>query len=273
MGTAVEHIDGGALSVSPGVAESKRTFIMSGYPSQGSVVDVLGERINTTYDPSTDIVIPKIGDRHPDFPAILFAHAYELSKVPKSDGMWRLTFTYRFNEPTSFSTDITRGPDAIGFTETTARLTGKFDLCYRADPDFGANIPDNDIGGEPVDVNGEPTSIMRVQYEIQFNVTVNDTIQEILGTFGDQVGAVCGGPVFGLPGETVLYRGASISRIAQNAYRLTHTYLYDQWYHTIQTPDYTLDGQIELDEDGHCKTVFAIAPFPVGSAQTFIQGI
>jgi len=271
MPTLVEHIDGGSLSVNDGVAELRRVYVLSGYTNQAQIVRALGTRVALTGSGGLQQqTLPKIGDIHPELKS-LYAGSYDCQKLPKTADMWKITFTYRYNKPLGFQSTISEGPDALGFRETTARVTGKFDLCYRADPNFSSGIPPGDIGGEGVDVNGQPTSIMRVQYEIQFNTTVNSNIQSTLATYGTEVGTVCTGSPFGLPGEAVLYKGASITRIAQNAYRLTHSFLYDQWYHTIQTPKYTTDGQVVLDEDGKTAEVLAIAPFPSGGATSFTQ--
>lgn len=270
MGKIREHIDGVALSVADGVADAKRVFILTEYTTPAAIVEDLGEQVTDADNALQVITLPKIGDPHPDFPNILFASSYDLVKLPKAVNSWKITWKYRFNQPTGFFSDITKGPDQLGFREVTARCTGKFDMTYRANPDFSNGVPTGDIGGEPVDINGQPVSMMRTQYEIQVNDTVNDNITNVLGTYGDQVGSVCGGSVFGLPGNAVLYRGASLTRIAQNAYRLTHTYLYDQWFHTLQAAEYTRDGMLNLDTYGQCVTVYAVQPFNVGSAQNFI---
>lgn len=268
MGTLIEHIDGASLSVNDGVAELKRVFVLTGYTSELQVIRDLGTSVTVTTNSLSSAILPKIGDIHPTIKS-LYAAAYNLQKVPKTPDSWKIDFTYRFNKPVNFNTEISAGPDALGFKETTARVTGKFDLCYRADPNFSDGIPGEDIGGQGVDVNGQPTSIMRSQYEIQFNETVNSNIGSVLKSYGEEVGTVCSGTVFGLKGAQVLYKGAAITRIAQNAYRLTHSYLYDQWYHTIQTPKFTTDGQVVLDENGNTATVLAVQPFPVGNAGSF----
>ena len=273
MGTIVENNDGGSLSVGDGVADLKRVFTLLGYENQLQIVRALGNSIDVDGSGGLETtILPKLGDAHPQFQNMLFASSYDLTKIPKSDEMWRISFTYKFNKPVNFQTggDVTRGPDALGYQDVSARVTGKFDLCYRANPNFSNSNPKGDIGGDPVDCNGQPTSIMRPQYEIQFNTTVDETISGALATYGAEVGTVCNGNVFGLDGSTVLYKGASITRIAQNSYRLTHSFLYDQWYHTIQTPKFTTDGQISLTQDGHHITVLAVDPFPIGDAANFV---
>lgn len=271
---AVELLDTGSVNVGDGKVTIRRAFVMWPFPDEAHAIRGLKASYATGPGQSTTTLLPYIGAQHPDW-RFMRAHSYNMVRHGGSgdDHAYRVEFEYR-NVPNVGNTGsvpptptgLPSGPDAISFEELTGKVTGSFILAYRGNPNPpSANVyggAGGDIGGDPVDAGGQPTSQMRYQFEITKSIVTEQNFDNQLGDYGASVGFR--GDGFGLPGGSVLYRGAQISRIEANKYRVQHTYLYDQYYHALQVPKYDKDGQFDLDEDGHADVVYWKQPFPGG---------
>ena len=271
MAKAVELTDGTRMSVGDGSIDATRSFFFDGYADELTVIRS-GFGSTVTGVGGGTVVVPRLRDRHPLFQQ-LYAYKYDLTKESGGTDQWRATFSYRRYAPLdrTDSNGLTLGPETVDFSDVSARCTGSFTDVYRAN----VSIPHDgepsggDIGGDPVDAGGVPTSVMRTQYELTVNVTKNG---DSLTGFSESVGKRCTNDVVGLDGAATLYMGAAIQRIGTNLFSVSHTFLYDSQYHLIQAPDYLPDGQPDLGTDpdvpselGHFKTVRHVQPFDQGS--------
>ena len=273
MGTAVEIVDGRRISFSEGSVDAERTFIIVGYVSEAKVIiDAFDNTLDIIGDATRTVTIPKIGSSHPEFPALLFCYAYDLTQMPGEKDKWKVTFRYRRTEVSGFVDGTTQaggaGPGLVGFEELSARVSGSFVEAYRTDPANFTGTGDGDIGGDPIDRAGVPTSVMRTQMEISLSKTMSDFNP---GAFIDYVGTRTKVRLFGVSAGLLVYRGANISRIETNKFSVQHTWLYDMDYHLIQEPEYTMAGSPVLGKEddefkGKAYRVFHRQPFPEGES-------
>ena len=265
-----------ALSVGDGAATLRKSYIFQGYTTERSVIDAFGTVVSASDGGTTNV--PYIRVRHSQVDSsgwpFLFCYKFDLVKLPGQNDTWRVDYDFRSIQPppvTANNNSASQGPEEVGFEEMTGRVTGGFDLVYRV----GALINDGsgnegDIGGSPVDVAGQPTSVFRAKYEIQISRTSYQQFSREIGTYGAEVGTRNARPIFGLETGYLLYKGATIQRVSHNSYRVTHAWQYDSMAHLIQAPKYTADGGLALDTNGNCKTVYAIQPFPLGNSAIFV---
>ena len=277
---ASELQDSTNLQVSDGKVTLRRRYRIWGttFNRENDVIqNAFGDQPVPVYesDGATVIRVPRLYDKDPVFGNLLVSHSYTLQKLGGAVNTWDLEWEFRnvqWNSQTASTPGgLAAGPDAPGFEELTARITGSFTLGYRADPSpptavggtemYGPGA--GDIGGDPIDAGGQPTSVMRYQYEIVRAQVVDQLFDQALASNAASVGTR--GSQFGLDSGSVLYRGSNINRIGTNRYRIQHSYLYDSNFHAIQTPKYNKDGLSDLDEDGHVDIVYWKQPFPSSS--------
>tara|TARA_R110000824_G_scaffold367453_4_gene556639 strand:+ start:1909 stop:2742 length:834 start_codon:yes stop_codon:yes gene_type:complete len=274
MGYAIETNDGRSLSVNDGKAEFTQSFKMWGYASEQFVLRDFGSAIANGSGVGTLTTVPKIGSKHSYFNT-LRCWSYDLRREPSGNDTWFVTFKFR-NVPHNPSlpqtpSGLSSGPEAIGFEELTARTTVVPVLAWR-----GGNMAmpeDNglwgeargDIGGDPLDAGGQPQTVFKWQFEITRSEVSEQAFSKSLSSFGFQTGYRNSSEVFGFPAGTVIYKGANITRIGTNRYRVSHAYTYDSFYHAIQTMGYNADGQFDVNEDGYADVVYWTQPFPSGS--------
>jgi hypothetical protein len=274
MPTAVEMVDSRSVSFNEGAVEATKGYIIADCASeQEAIFDVFGSTVNGTGG-GPSVRVPRIGLPHPLFSNILFCHRYELTQLQGANDKWKAIFFYRRAESGLAITGIGTGPADTGFTEITARVSGSFVEQYRADPlvgadyDFGA-----DIGGDPIDRAGVPTSIMRQQMEITVNVTVEAPL--VLQNLAAAVGTRTRVTLFGIASGLLLYRGANIQRIETNKFTLQHTWLFDNQFHLIQEPAMHINGTPQLGTEekykGKAYPVKYKQPFPFGDSHLLID--
>ena len=268
MPAVTEIADGRRISFSEGAVEAERTFILEGYTGEsdviyngfGSTTAQIGNALNL-------IEVPKIGDGHPQFRNILFCYSYDLTQLPGESQKWRSTFRYRRTPRIANQFDnnaVGTGPALVGFEEISGRVSGSFVEQYRTDPNGG----EGDIGGEPVDRAGVPTSVMRQQMEITLGRTMTGEAFEI-GDFVEYAGTLTKFQLFGMAAGSLVYRGANIQRIETNKFTVQHTWLYDSESHLIQTPEYTSAGTPKLGEQG---SEYEGKAYPVLYKQPYREG-
>jgi hypothetical protein len=262
MPTAIELNNGLSLQVGDGTVEAVRRFRLEGYSSQVLAVRAFDTTVTQTGGSGT-VVIPAIGRPHPDFDG-LFAYKYQLDTIEGGVEQWDLSFHYRAVSPTFQSTfALTNGPMQVGFQEVTARTITNFVDAYRANPTFPTNgePTDADIGGEGVGRGTTPTSVLRRQLEIVVSITQIPPID--IKAFAEDTGVRCQSDLFGgLPGSAILYQGASLRSIGIDLFTVQHSYLYDNFFHLIQTPVLDSIGNPIRDEEGRHATVKFVQPFP-----------
>ena len=118
---------------------------------------------------------------------------------------------------------------------------------YRNNPTFPSNGTVTfsgavDIGGDKVDTNGKPKVYdvpqQLVTIESQYDRTLpqgTPTAELAWSTYTSYVGNRNSAVFLGFPIGTLLYQGFQTAP-EDNYYRLSHTFLYDAWYHLEQIP-------------------------------------
>jgi hypothetical protein len=269
--TILESNDSRSFSVSGGKATATRTFLFIDFRTESEVIlDGFGQSPFTNPD-STTITTPRILDSHPEFDQ-LTATAYALTRVPGGINHWQARWTYESASPRNSSqqqnTDLSLGVDAIGYNDITARTIAKPMLIYRANPLTFDQVPAindeseaevGDIGGKPVDAACQPITIFRRQIEFAGSETMEFQNFDAIRRFSELTGMR--GSVAGFEEGSVLYLGADISRIGQQTFRVSHKYLWDQYFHCEQAPVFNAVGQCDYDDNGHADVVRWIQPF------------
>lgn len=100
-----------------------------------------------------------------------------------------------------------------------------------------------DIGGTKVDTNGKAKAYevpqQLVTIEVQYDRTLpsgSPAAEPPWATYTSYVGTRNSTTFLGAPKGTLLYQGFQTAPIDSNYYRLSHTFLYDAWYHLEQIP-------------------------------------
>jgi hypothetical protein len=157
---------------------------------------------------------------------------------------WRVTIRYS-----------TRGPlqDGAGqFCIVTRSTSIRQAALYRS----GATLPTNgtpsgftDIAGTAVDLNGNPREYEVPQTLVSVEVWWDRTLpsgtpaaEPAYSTYSSTVGKRNNATFIGYPQGSLLYRGFQAAPI-DNYYRITHTFLHDEWYHLEQIPAPNPTGQ------------------------------
>ena len=118
---------------------------------------------------------------------------------------------------------------------------------YRQSPTFPANgtvafASAPDIGGDKVDTNGKPkvydVAQQLVTIETQYDRTLtaaSPAAEPLWSLYTSYVGNRNNALFLGFPAGTLLYQGFQTAP-EDNYYRMSHTFLYDAWYHLEQIP-------------------------------------
>jgi hypothetical protein len=138
--------------------------------------------------------------------------------------------------------------DQTDFCQCTRATVVRSTAMYRK----GATFPTNgtvaftggaDIGGDKVDTNGKAKSYevpqQIVSIEIQYDRTLpqsSPSAEPPWASFTTYVGKRNDAVFLGAPIGTLLYQGFQTAPIDSNYYRMSHTFLYDAWYHLEQIP-------------------------------------
>lgn len=100
-----------------------------------------------------------------------------------------------------------------------------------------------DIGGSRVDTNGKAKTYevpqQLITIEVQYDRTLpsgGPAAEPPWATYTSYVGTRNLATFLGAPKGTLLYQGFQTAPIDSNYYRLSHTFLYDAWYHLEQIP-------------------------------------
>lgn len=110
-----------------------------------------------------------------------------------------------------------------------------------------------DIGGTRVDLNGNPREYEVPQTLVSMEVWHDRTLpagspagEPAFSTYSSTIGKRNDAAFAGYPKGSLLYRGFQAAPI-DNYYRLTHTFLHDEWYHLEQVFAPNPTGQPILD--------------------------
>lgn len=259
MPDVIEKLESRSIQTSGGRGSGTRNFYASGYSSPKDVFATFGKTVGSQ-------VVPAKGDSYPELPGLI-AKDFTISPVAGQSDVYEITWTYEM-----FSTEFLAAPEVdpperlpneIDYVELSSEIRTEFQLAWRLDPttpSLGEPDPDQDIGGDPVDAGGNPTSIQRRRMELVLTETVASVDFGLIGryTFNRNSKTFLGA----VPGR-VLYRGASVRRTGVNVFTIAHSFVDDQFYHLEQQPLVDQNGvPMDNDSDGHADEVYYIQPFP-----------
>lgn len=262
MPTAIELMETRQESWTAGRITATRRFAVwddsSPLTSAAAVRSLFGTNVSGVDLPDVDFQFPGDSD--------LYVKSYALKPSPSSRYQWEVEFTYENSEPNQ------RQPEEIGYTAFNVDWTAEFREVWRTNPglslpQYGSPGSDDIVSGQPIDIAGEPMTVLEYQSNLQFIETVaigtlsarSIAIRLARGkrNLTDFQGAGIG---------EVLYRGASANRIGIDRVQLTHSFVQDSKLHMIQRPDKDMDGRAMLMQDSRglwrAKTVRWVQPFP-----------
>ena len=235
-----------------------------------------GTRIFTVYDvaspdavealfgtATTPDATPKLGDAFSASNTGLRAIDYNIEKTEGMTDQYTLTWVYG----TVDVDDTTVLPDEEGYVQIATRIARKQDLFYRE----GATIPTSgnvagnnttDIAGTSVDIQGTPVSLLRFQQVLSIGEVLSfANFVSNIDTYAGLVGRRNNATFQGAPTGSVVYAGASASRIDIEKFRVEHEFYRDEFFHLVQVPARDEDGFPILVDDVADEVYFR-QPFP-----------
>jgi hypothetical protein len=205
--------------------------------------------------------MPKNGDLFPG-EVELFAMSFAISIEEKSNGIWKVVWTYGSGGGDGVPSII---PTAIGYIQVSFNFSGQFKDSWRSNPNAGSGL-NVDIGGQSIDCSGEPVSVFVPQHVVTITETVTaaSLVQRSvnLRAFVATRNATS---FFGAPAGYLLYQGCSGQRMSLTSYSLTHNFLFDAWKHQVQQPKRNQQRQVEIDGANgffYAYHVRWVTPFP-----------
>lgn len=262
MPDAIELQETRSESWSDGKITASRRFAvwddLSPLTSAASVRALFGTTVGS-------LVLPDVGSQFPN-DTLLYAKSYSLKPQAESRYVWIVDWNYENSEP------LDRQPQEIGYTQFSVNWSAEFREVWRTNPglaipQYGSASETADCAGKPIDVSGEPMTVLQYFGSIEFTETVSlaslpDRSQLIRAARGKRnLTDFQGAPI-----GQVLYKGASANRIGVDRVSLTHSFSQDALMHLLQRPDKKANGEptLTLDTNGifRAATVRFVQPFP-----------
>lgn len=188
----------------------------------------------------------QVGDAHPEDPS-LRASEFRVSQTRENRYAWVVEWTYQPVSPTDPGGD---DPTEPGFVEVNVDNEVEFQDFYRqnaAVPAQGtAPLPLVPIAdGEPIAVDGRPTSlpVRTIRADISIIVEGFPDFALFATATGRRNNVVFLGGAIG----SILYTGARSNRIAPNRFRVTHTFVQDEFFHCRQIGTFDPDTNALVD--------------------------
>lgn len=250
------------------------------------------------YDPSSPIQtpgrviasfgsqgLPQYGEQFPES-ASLFARDYDIALVSGHNDLWIVRWTYAELEIGGGVPIPEVEPGQPNYVEVSANVTAQREPIWRshteeqmltlvsptADPlqyPNGDVINANDIGGQSVDVNGEPTSMVLGQVE----VSVTEVLPGIpnLSAAYNYLWKRNSTAFLGAPIGQLVYQGVTVNRIGVNLFQYSHKFVLDRYYWMRQLPLRTALGDV-IPKDSPIVPPDGGAPYNVAKTVIFVQG-
>lgn len=226
-----------------------------------------------------------------DFTGIFNATGMEYNQeLPDEPGLYLTTYNVNSSDEGTFQWDVEAvyKPDQVindGGGETGGQFdqinsdievtfldtwrVGPFDNTKPATAEDGAISDSDDIGGEPVDVAGEPVtrSVTTQSTEITRRFSYFPSFELVVARV--LAGKRNSDSFLGVPPEFMLFEGANLSREGSNTYTMRYRFTYDPVKHQRQVPKRHANGDVVTEEVGVgiskstvAKTVIWRQPFP-----------
>lgn len=236
---------GGRTFASSDKYTASRKFI--GYEDE---IDSDGLRLNAE---AMDVMLasgmPSRGQTHPDA-SFLFANSFNMSQSQENFGVWEVTWEYTATQVGSGG-DNPLQPDEldslVGLTvESNFTIV---DIYQKVDEDTFEDV-DKDNPGVTTNIGGTLVALMGNPISKALPTTTINITQEIIATdfnmsgILDKSGKRNKSPWLGLDAGSVVFAGISVSRSDVDKYKLTWKFVWDQWYHLRQIPEYDVNGKV-----------------------------
>jgi hypothetical protein len=212
--------------------------------------------------------LPATNTKFPGIPT-LRAKEHQAEQVDSAKPGFAYEVTIRYEPSTGFNPNQ-EGPDDPtdpGFTQVDVDFVPTIQDAWRSDGFTQLPQPNQasgtiiDIGGNPVDSAGEPTSIVRILGSVVIGYTITgypdySTLLEMAGARNNQ-------PFLGAQIGQILFKHCTSRRVGVNTYQLTYTFAHDDWFHLVQVPKRNTDGIIEVTDGtpAYATTVYWKQPF------------
>ena len=261
MPEILEKLSSRSIQSNGGKGSGKREFFAQGYASPAEVFATIGTTVGS-------VAVPDKGDPYPGLPGLI-AKDFAIAPVPGQNDLYSMTWNYEMMSISFLSApEVTPSdslPNELGYVELSSEIRTEFQLAWRSEPtkpgDNGVPDPDKDIGGQPIDADGNPTSIMRRKQELVLTETVNEVNFGLISKIAFRRNNK---PFLGAAPGRVLYRGASVRRTGVQLFTIAHSFVDDQYFHCEQQPDIDQNGKsIDSNSDAHADHVVYIQPFPL----------
>ena len=257
MPEIIEKLESRSLQSSGGRGTGSRSFFASGYADPALVFKAFGTTVGS-------LAVPSKGSSYPSIPGLI-AKDFTITPVGGQSDLFEIVWSYEM-----LSTEFLAAPEVdppetlpneVNYVELSSEIRTEFQLAWRNEPRAGGELPDpdEDIGGDPIDAGGNPTSIMRRRQEL----TLTETVTSVdFGKIASLTFKRNSAPFLGAKIGRVLYRGASVRRTGVAVFTIAHSFVDDEYFHLEQQPLIDQNGiAIDKDNDGHADEVYFIQPF------------
>ena len=194
----------------------------------------------------------------PDLPSLL-AINFRLMLEEGHYDLWRVEWDYEEIILGPGGPNPPIPPGEIGYVEFNADIKGVSQEFWRTDPDMNiggvptginGNISNNntdDIGGTNNNIAGVCGTASRSMVEFQIAEVISGPLLGPFAVYFDQTNSrnFVDFLIFGA--GRVVYLGARTARLAPNRFNVTHSFVYDEFYHCYQVPSRDENGVIILD--------------------------
>lgn len=253
----VERVDSRTVTRSGGTLRRRRVWVVTGTPAGSSPFGSVSGGFDE--NAAIHLVGVKVGDVHPSDPTM---RAVEFTSEPEEGQrfVYRVTWQYGFI-PSGISPSQ-QDEESLTWLQIDTDTRREFVDTWRRD---GAvtdkDNPDinTDIGGQSMDIGGEPISVGVATTELKITHNVDFPVQASL--YASLANTRNDGEWLGAEAGRLVYVGAQTQRLNIGRARVTHTFVWDEWYHMRQRARIILDG----DEKGEIE-LFTIPQLYAGSA-------
>ena len=188
----------------------------------------------------------QVGDAHPEDPS-LRASEFRVSQARENRYAWIVEWTYQPVSPTDPGGD---DPTEPGFLEVNVDNEVEFQDFYRQNAaipvDGTAPLPIAPIlDGELIAVDGRPTSLPVRLIRADISIIVEGF--PLFATYATASGRRNNVVFLGGAVGSILYTGARSNRIAPNRFRVTHTFVQDEFFHCRQIGTFDPDTNALVD--------------------------
>lgn len=238
-----------------------------------------GKRVFHVYDASTPIttspavlllfgsgILPNKFFPFPDLPSLL-AINYRVMLEDGQYDLWRVEWDYEEVIPGTGGPNLPVPPGEVGYIEFNADIRAESQEFWRTDPGMNiggvptginGNISNNntdDIGGTNNNIAGVPGTASRSMVEFQISEVIEGSLLGPFAVYFDQVNSRNSVDFLIFGAGRVVYLGAKTSRTAPSRFNVTHSFVYDEFYHLYQVPSRDENGVIILDNTEDANSV------------------